>query len=72
VTFNVSGFDQGAPGLWLRRMAGVPSLQDAWISNSTVSEDSQTSQQVVTFTSDASLTDAALSHRADQLPGEDS
>jgi type IV pilus assembly protein PilM len=72
VTFNVTGFDQSAPGRWLQRMADVPALQDAWVSNSTVSTGAETTRELVTFTSDATLTDRALSGRADDLPGEDS
>jgi type IV pilus assembly protein PilM len=71
VTFNVTGFDQSAPGRWLQRMEEVPSLQDAWVTSST-SAQSESGEGLVTFTSDATLTEGAFSDRADRLPGEDS
>jgi Tfp pilus assembly protein PilN len=71
VTFNVTGFDQSAPGRWLQRMEEVPSLQDAWVTSST-SAQSDAGNGLVTFTSDATLTERAFSDRADRLPGEDS
>jgi hypothetical protein len=72
VTFDVTGFDQSAPGRWLQRLNELPSLEDVWVTNSTFDDDSNTGRRLVTFTSDATLTDAAGSDRAAQLPGEDS
>jgi len=71
VTFTGKTFDQGSPGRWLNRLAELPSLQDVWVSNSTLEED-PSGGEVVTFTSDATLTESAGSDRAEQLPGEDS
>jgi hypothetical protein len=71
VTFTAKTFDQGSPGRWLNRLAELPSLQDVWVSNSTL-EDDPSGRRVVTFTSDATLTESAGSDRAEQLPGEDS
>jgi Tfp pilus assembly protein PilN len=71
VTFEVNGFDQSAPGRFLQRLEELPSLQDLWVSTSTVS-DSASGERIVTFTSDASLSEAAKSDRAEQLPGEGS
>jgi type IV pilus assembly protein PilM len=72
VTFDVTGFDQSAPGRWIKRLEQLPSLQDVWVSTSTIADDAGTGRTLVTFTSDATLTDAAGSDRAAQLPGEDS
>jgi hypothetical protein len=71
VTFEVNGFDQSAPGRFLQRLQELPSLQDLWVSTSTMAEGT-TEGAVVTFTSDGSLTEAAQSDRAEQLPGEGS
>ena len=50
----------------------LPSHTDLWVSNSTLEDDVSTGRRLVTFQSDATVTDAADSDRADQLPGEDS
>jgi hypothetical protein len=71
VTFEVNGFDQSAPGRFLRRLQALPSLQDMWVSTSTTGEGSEVGAPL-TFTSDGTLTEAAHSDRAEQLPGEGS
>jgi type IV pilus assembly protein PilM len=72
VTFEVTGFDQSAPGRWIQRLQELPSLQDVWVSNSSFEDDANTGRRLLTFTSDATVTEAAGSDRAEQLPGEDS
>ena len=68
VTFSAMGFDQTSTARWLRRLEQVPSLDDVWVSSS-ASSAAGTGRSLVTFSSDATLTDAAGSDRADRLPG---
>jgi Tfp pilus assembly protein PilN len=72
ITFTAKTFDQGTPGRWIDRLAELPELEDVWVSNSAIEEDSVSGRQLVVFTSDATLTESAGSDRAEQLPGEDS
>jgi len=68
VTFSAMGFDQTSTARWIRRLAAVPSLRDVWVSSSTASS-AESGRSLVTFSSDAALTDAASSDRAARLPG---
>jgi type IV pilus assembly protein PilM len=67
VTFSAMGFDQTSTARWIQRLEEVPSLDDVWVSSSAAS--AAGSQSLVTISSDATLTDAAGSDRADRLPG---
>jgi Tfp pilus assembly protein PilN len=68
VTFSAMGFDQTSTARWIRRLEEVPALDDVWVTSSAASA-ADTGQSLVTISSDATLTDAAGSDRADQLPG---
>jgi type IV pilus assembly protein PilM len=68
VTFSAMGFDQTSTARWIRRLEEVPALDDVWVTSSAASG-ADTGQSLVTISSDATLTDAAGSDRADQLPG---
>jgi type IV pilus assembly protein PilM len=72
VTFEANGFDESSAARFLQRLQELPSLQDVWVSTVTTNDESGTTDGLVQFSSDASLTEAAGSDRAEQLPGEDS
>jgi hypothetical protein len=61
------GFDQTSTARWIRRLEEVPALDVVWVTSSAASA-ADTGQSLVTISSDATLTDAAGSDRADQLP----
>ncbi len=67
MTFSAMGFDQTSTARWIQRLEEVPLVDDVWVSSSTSSGDA--GRPLVTFSSDASLTEAAGSDRADRLPG---
>jgi Tfp pilus assembly protein PilN len=67
ITFSAMGFDQTSTARWIQRLEEVPLVDDVWVSSSTSSGDA--GRPLVTFSSDASLTEAARSDRADRLPG---
>jgi type IV pilus assembly protein PilM len=67
ITFSAMGFDQTSTARWIQRLEEVPLVDDVWVSSSASSADA--GQPLVTFSSDALLTEAARSDRADRLPG---
>ncbi len=62
VQFSVKGFDQTSTARWLQRIAEIKSLSGLWVPTSTKSAEGAVSS--VTFSSDADLTPAAISNRA--------
>jgi type IV pilus assembly protein PilM len=61
VTFSASGFDQTSTARWLLRIGDLSSLAGLWVPSSTKAPGPG---GLVTFTSSATLTDAARSNRA--------
>ncbi|HEX2698985.1 MAG TPA: type IV pilus assembly protein PilM [Acidimicrobiales bacterium] len=62
LTFSAKGFDQTSTARWLQRMADIKSLSGLWVPTST--KEGTGPLSTVTFTSDANLTPAAISNRA--------
>ncbi|HUR17399.1 MAG TPA: type IV pilus assembly protein PilM [Acidimicrobiales bacterium] len=69
VNFQAKGFDQTSTARWLLRVAELRSLSGLWVPNSTKTGDG--SSAMVTFSSQANLTPAARSDRAQRLAGGD-
>jgi type IV pilus assembly protein PilM len=65
VTFSSKGSDQTSTARWLLRLGEVDSFADLWVPSSTKTPE-DVSPEVVTFSSNANLTPAALSDRAAQ------
>lgn len=61
VNFSAKGFDQTSTARWLQRMAEIKSISGLWVPSSTKGGEGTAS--IVTFTSDANLTPAAISNR---------
>lgn len=62
VTFSAKGFDQTSTARWLQRVADIKSLSGLWVPTSTKTPEG--TLPTVTFSSDADLTPAAISNRA--------
>ena len=62
VQFSAKGFDQTSTARWLQRITEIKSLSGLWVPTSTKSAEGTVSS--VTFSSDADLTPAATSNRA--------
>lgn len=67
VTVQGQGFDQTSTARWLLRVGGLRSLGGLWVSSST--RQGEGPAAVVSFTSQATLTPAAVSDRAQRLAG---
>ena len=63
VTFANKGTDHTSTARWLLRLAEVDSFTGMWVPSSTKTPE-ETNPQSVSFTSDATLTPAAISERA--------
>ena len=68
VSFTAKGFDQTSTARWLLRLAEIKSLAGVWVQSSTKSDEGGVSS--VTFSSDANLTPAANSKRAESFEEE--
>lgn len=65
VNFAAKGFDQTSTARWLLSMAQIKSFSGVWVQSSTKTEEGGLS--TVTFSSDADLTPAAISKRAESF-----
>ncbi|MGH9283545.1 MAG: hypothetical protein ACRD0S_11495, partial [Acidimicrobiales bacterium] len=68
VNFSAKGFDQTSTAKWLIRISDIKALSGLWVPSST--KDGEGSEPTVTFTSDANLTPAANSDRAQRYQEE--
>lgn len=62
VSFAATGFDQTSTARWLLRVSELAALRDLWVPSSTKTPE-ETTPETVTFTSNATLTEAAESDR---------
>jgi hypothetical protein len=65
VSFTAVGLDFTSIAGWLQRVSAIPSYADLWVPSATSTE--LGGRTVVNFTSNAALTDAAKSDRADEF-----
>jgi type IV pilus assembly protein PilM len=68
VTFNGMGFDQTSTARWILRVSELDSLSGLWVPSSTKTPEGE-GPEVVTFSSNATLTPAAESGRARRFTG---
>lgn len=69
VSVTAMGFDQTSAARWLLRIGELPSFEGVWLPSSTRSE-SPSGRELVTFSSNATVTPAAESDRADRYAEE--
>jgi type IV pilus assembly protein PilM len=69
VTFGGMGFDQTSTARWILRVSELQSLSGIWVPSSTKTPEGQ-GPEVVTFSSNATLTPAAESTRSARFLGE--
>jgi type IV pilus assembly protein PilM len=63
LTVSAMGYDQASAARWLLRVGELEAVTDLWLPSSTKSPEGE-SRELVTFSSDGQLTDAAASDRA--------